>query len=316
MLHRHPLPTQRPLPRHLRSEDLSLAAAAMAAAATAGTEPATGPVLSMTPNPNAARAPHGAVAAFSPVDADTDAMHRPQPGASRPQQGDAAAPVAVLLLADVAAPSRLWGWSRIVRGGAALRGEPGLRWAKVMGSGQGGGFGLRPSPSHQGLFAVFDDHEAAQHFVDSSALVARYRASSRECCTLLLRAWSSRGSWGGQQLPLQAAVDPGGPMAALTRASIRPLKAASFWAMAPAAQAALAHAPGCRLAAGLGEAPLLRQCTVSLWDSVAAMDAYARSGAHLQAIRAAAAQRFFSESMFVRFSVLASAGRWAGRDHG
>jgi heme-degrading monooxygenase HmoA len=55
---------------------------------------------------------------------------------------------------------------------------------------------------------------------------------------------------------------------------------------------------------------------VSLWDSVAAMDAYARSGAHLAAVRAAAAQGFFSESMFLRFRLLAIEGRWQGRQHG
>ena len=41
--------------------------------------------------------------------------------------------VAVLLLADMAPGSRLWGWSRIVRGGQALRSVPGLRMAKALG---------------------------------------------------------------------------------------------------------------------------------------------------------------------------------------
>ncbi len=230
-------------------------------------------------------------------------------------------PVAALLLADVAPASRLWGWSRIVRGSRPLRSQPGLRWARVMGSGHGGGFGLRPSPSHQGVFAVFDSLASARAFVQQSNVVAAYRARSRECLSALLQPWSVRGRWGGEGLDLPAgavpqAADPTGPVLALTRASIRPLKAVPFWAMAPAAQASLLTAPGCSLAAGLGEAPLLRQCTVSLWDSVAAMDAYARSGAHLAAIRAAAAGGFFSESMFARFRLLSIEGRWQGRDHG
>jgi heme-degrading monooxygenase HmoA len=139
----------------------------------------------------------------------------------------------------------------------------------------------------------------------------------------MLQAWSVRGQWGGQTIecpPAAAQPDsahqvkvPTRPLMALTRASIRPLKAARFWAMAPAAQASLTAAPGCRLAAGLGEAPLLRQCTMSLWDSVQAMDGYARSGAHLAAIRAAAQHGFFSESMFVRFHVLALQGGWQGQ---
>ena len=70
--------------------------------------------------------------------------------------------------------------------------------------------------------------------------------------------------------------------------------------------------PGARLPAsvGLGEAPLLRQATFSLWHDQPAMDAYARSGAHLEAIRQAYSQGFFSESMFTRFRVLEIGGHW------
>jgi hypothetical protein len=67
------------------------------------------------------------------------------------------------------------------------------------------------------------------------------------------------------------------------------------------------------LAVGLGEAPLLRQATFSIWDNTAAMDAYARSGAHLTAIRNAYQGDYFSESMFVRFRVLHTEGRWQGQ---
>ena len=105
-------------------------------------------------------------------------------------------------------------------------------------------------------------------------------------------------------------------MAALTRASIRPSKLAAFWRHSPPSEASLAAAPGCTLAVGLGEAPLLRQCTFSVWESAAAMEAYARSGAHLQAIRSAYAGDFFSEAMFVRFALLELSGTWMGQRHG
>ena len=116
------------------------------------------------------------------------------------------------------------------------------------------------------------------------------------------------------QPPEAAAGDV--PVVALTRASIRLRHAMAFWRQAPAAQAALEAAPGCLLAAGLGEAPLLRQATFSLWQSVAAMDAYARGGAHLDAIRAATRGGHFSESMFVRFLPVTINGNWKGRHYG
>ena len=89
-----------------------------------------------------------------------------------------------------------------------------------------------------------------------------------------------------------------------------------FWSLSPAAESSLARAPGCLLAVGLGEAPLLRQATFSLWCDQPSMDAYARSGAHLEAIRQAYAQGFFSESMFTRFRVLGLAGHWPGIESG
>jgi heme-degrading monooxygenase HmoA len=64
---------------------------------------------------------------------------------------------------------------------------------------------------------------------------------------------------------------------------------------------------------GLGEAPLLRQATFSVWDNDAAIDAYARSGAHSVAAQGAWQRGWFSESMFARFEVLAASGRWRGR---
>ena len=221
----------------------------------------------------------------------------------------------MVVLADVAAPWRWWGWSRIVLGARSLRGVPGLQFAKVMGSGFEGGFGLRPSASRQGVFAVFDSAAAATEFVVASPVMAAYRARCSELCIAELQAWSSRGSWGGVALAPGCLPPAHGPVAALTRASIRVSKARVFWGMAPAAQTALESAPGCRLAAGLGEAPLLRQATFSVWDSVQAMDAYARSGAHLEAIKAAQREGHFSESMFVRFVPLSLQGTWRGVDH-
>jgi spheroidene monooxygenase len=75
-------------------------------------------------------------------------------------------------------------------------------------------------------------------------------------------------------------------------------------------------AEGCKLAVGLGEAPLLRQATFSLWQDTEAMNNYARTGAHMDAIKAAHEHRFFSESMFVRFVPVEFSGSWQGRSFG
>lgn len=224
--------------------------------------------------------------------------------------------MAVLLLIELAPGALLWGWTRVVLGSLPLRHIPGLRFAKALGSGHRGGFGLRPGLRRQGLFTIFDNERSADDFLTSSPAMRAYRAHAAELCIAKLRATSSRGSWNGQGLAVNSAPPASGPVASLTRASIRPHKALAFWRRSPPAEAALEQAKGCLLAMGLGEAPLLRQATFSVWENQAAMDAYARSGAHQAAIRAAYGRGYFSESMFVRFTPLLLSGRWKGRHYG
>ena len=222
---------------------------------------------------------------------------------------------AVVLLADIADASRLWGWSRIVRGPRALRRVPGLLFSKVLGSGYEGGFDLRPSPSRQGVFALFDSAESAHDFIAHSPLVHAYQERSQEFCWATLKTFSCRGSWDGLSLQATAEAPTQGPMAALTRASIKFSKAQAFWRHAPPSQTALEGVAGCQMAVGLGEAPFFRQATFSMWDSVNAMNAYARSGAHLEAIQAAQKNGYFSESMFARFVPLKVHGQWRGKHY-
>jgi hypothetical protein len=203
-----------------------------------------------------------------------------------------------------------------VRGPKTFKSIPCLRFVKMLGSGYEGGFGLRPSKSRQGVFAVFSNERAADEFIDYSELAQTYQQRSSEYLVAKLKAWSSRGSWDGSQFSAPASEPVDGPIAALTRASIQLSKAASFWRFAPAAQASLELAEGCQLAVGLGEAPFLRQATFSVWDSVAAMSAYARTGAHLDAIRAAHENQYFSESLFVRFVPISMYGTWKNRQYG
>ena len=224
--------------------------------------------------------------------------------------------VALLLLVRFRSAAIPWGLSRLVLGERAAGRAQGLRFARALGSGRDGGFGLVPSLTRQGLMCFFDDEDSALSFARSSGTARAYCAHADESLLTLLRATSCRGSWSGATLAVTASAEAGQPMASLTRAAIRPRHAARFWQHAPAAQAGVANAHGCRLAVGLGEAPLLRQATFSLWDNSAAMDAYARGGAHAAAIEGAWQQRWFSESMFVRFAPILIEGRWRGQRYG
>ena len=227
----------------------------------------------------------------------------------------AAGQVAVFLLADIDAKHRLWGYARFVIQRFFMRGVRGLVFSKVMGSGFDGGFGLRPSGSRQALFCLFADEAAADNFL-ASRIAQSYASRSREFCTAKLRAYSCKGTWSGQAIEVSASAPTSGPIATLTRASIKPLSARRFWRMQPASEVSLKQASGCLLATGVGEAPFFRQATFSLWTGVDAMNAYARTGAHLAAIQAANSGGFFSESMFARFVPLGLKGSWRGQRYG
>jgi len=238
------------------------------------------------------------------------------PASAAPLQG-----LLVVALADYQPRHKAWGWLRLAQGPRELAKVPGLRFAKVMGSGQGGGFSLRPSATHQGLITVFDQAAHAQAFLAGEHLKAM-RDRARQFWAGLMSVESARGAWDGQSwaptpegdLPTPGSALAGGqrqpPLAVLTRASIRPAQALAFWRHAPSSQRALQSAPGCLLAIGLGEAPLLRQCTFSLWRNTASMQAYAQDGAHGRAAQAAWQKDFFSESLFMRMRLLSHEGHW------
>lgn len=224
--------------------------------------------------------------------------------------------VMALMLVRWQAGALGFGLSRLVLGQRGLRRVRGLRFARVLGSGREGGFGMLPGLDHQGLVAFFDDDAAAAAFLSESAVAQAYREHAGEQLTALMRASASRGSWGGVELAATTSAPAGQPLAALTRASIRVRHARRFWSQSPATEASLRQSPGCRLAVGLGEAPLLRQATFSLWDDAQAMDGYARQGAHQRAIQGAWREGWFSESMFLRLVPLQLQGRWHGRSYG
>jgi len=228
--------------------------------------------------------------------------------------------VVVVVLFDFLPKHRSWAWLKLMQGThSMLKTIPGLLFAKVMGSGEGGGFTLRPSGTHQGLIFVFDQIQHAVDYLKSHDLQL-YREKTKEWWQGILAVNSCRGAWNqlgwqshdlGLQEELAKATSH---EVSLTRASIRASKAIAFWKYAPQAQVDLQKAPGCELAIGLGEAPVLRQCTFSLWKDTQSLVAYAHQGAHQRAIAATQKHGFFTESMFVRMKVLHMLGQWGGHN--
>lgn len=207
--------------------------------------------------------------------------------------------------------------SRMALDRPLLRRTPGLRFARLLGTGRGPGFDLGADLSRWALFCVFDSLDAYRQFeaVSPVALRQRERASERFTCALEPLRW--RGAWGGRD-PLRDAR-PGaagdGPVAVLTRAGIRARRLATFWRAATPVGRSLADHPGLLASVGIGEAPVVRQATFSIWRSHEEMEAFAyATPLHREAIARRRAERWYSEELFARFHPLWWEGSWDGRD--
>jgi hypothetical protein len=198
----------------------------------------------------------------------------------------------------------------------ALRRTPGLRFAKLLGTGSGRTFTVRDAdPLRWGLLAVWDDAAAATAF-DRGPVPGTWRRFADEQWTARLEPLATRGVWSRREPFGRPEPRPWqGPVAAVTRARLVLRRAARFWAAVPPVSADLHRAPGLRLALGIGEAPVGLQGTFSVWDSTSALNAFAyRRAPHAEVIERTQRERWYAEELFARFALLSAAGTVEGRD--
>ena len=197
-----------------------------------------------------------------------------------------------------------------------VRRTPGVRFAKLLGTGAGRTFTVSDAdPTRWGLLAAWADRPAACAFERSSTARA-WRDLASECWRVDLQPVAARGRWSGRE-PFgdPAPTRTAGPVAAVTRARIVPRKAVRFWSAVPPVSADLHTTAGLLAALGIGEAPVGLQGTFSLWRDADALRAFAHRGAaHREVLARTATEGWYAEELFARFAVVGSTGTLDGRD--
>lgn len=196
----------------------------------------------------------------------------------------------------------------------------GLRFSKLMGTGIN--FGLIPDLSTYVFLGVWDTDDAARSFPQTDAYQHMSRGT-QQISTLHLQTQRAHGLWDGQN-PFSESVSRSvgqsenppterqttAPVAVLTRANIRPRALPDFWRHVPQARQRLAdHADDLLFGIGIGELPIVQQCTISVWRDAAAVDRYAyRQSGHKEVVRLTRERKWYSEELFARFRVVRAEG--------
>lgn len=196
----------------------------------------------------------------------------------------------------------------------ALRRVDGLRFGKLLGTGRGDTMTTSADLRRWAVFAVWDDEHALARLGDFGG---RW-ADAAERYDVTMTPLGAHGSWGGED-PFAgthaAGDDHGGPVAVVTRATVRLRRLPAFLRSVPAVEATMAGAPGLLAAVGVGEVPVGRQATFSLWSDPASVRSFAYAHpAHASVVERTRSDDWYGEEWFARLRPRAASGTWGGVD--
>lgn len=194
--------------------------------------------------------------------------------------------------------------------------QKGCTFWKLLGSGHNGTFDLQPDWQQWGLLAVWEDKDDYYHFAESSFVSRWWKFLGTESWTVLCEPLQSHGKWDGKEPfgnPNITAIT--GPVAVLTRATIRMSRLKNFWGHVDEVAELMVGAPGYITSFGVGEAPVYRQATFSIWESMEQMKTFAYgSKQHAEVIKKTRSEGWYSEELFARFRIIESIGTLNGKD--
>ncbi|MGR3502076.1 spheroidene monooxygenase [Pseudaestuariivita sp.] len=209
--------------------------------------------------------------------------------------------------------TRAWALGMMGAGRFLLPRVPDIGFWKLCGAGKGEGFTPTANMATVAILATWPDRAAAETGTQTCDPFTRYAAKADESWTVYLNTIRSFGAWSGTAPFEVTAPTTTGPLAALTRATLKPGIAAQFWKHVPGISSVIGSDPNVAFKIGIGEVPLMHQVTFSIWPDTAAMAAFARKdGPHARAIQAVRTGQWFREELYARFAIAGDHGTWGG----
>jgi hypothetical protein len=202
----------------------------------------------------------------------------------------------------------------------AVRNTPGLRFVKLLGTGDARTFTPKDAdPRLWGVFSVWESPDAAMRFSEEHRVIRSWQRFAHETAVWQMRPLRWKGEWSGKT-PFGSVrghtddhAEWPGPTAVITRARIRPRQLRSFLQAVPPVAADIQRAEGLVFSVGIGEAPIGLQATFSVWQSADAIDQFAyREKPHQAVVKRTATDGWYAEEMFARFAVVSATGTVKG----
>ncbi len=191
-----------------------------------------------------------------------------------------------------------------------------LTFWKLLGCGKNGSFDKSPDWRQWALLTVHPSPNNTALPIIPPFITQWWNILGCEKWTLLLEPIEGHGVWDGKPVfgILPKNSDYAGPICILTRATIRISKLARFWSHVNPIAEQMAGAEGFITSVGIGELPLIKQATFSIWTSKEAMKQFAyKMKDHADVVRKTHQEKWYSEDMFVRFRPISSTGSLNGK---
>ncbi|MGL6267396.1 MAG: hypothetical protein ACRC2O_05700, partial [Chitinophagaceae bacterium] len=202
-----------------------------------------------------------------------------------------------------------------------------MQFHKLLGCGKNGSFDIKPDWNQWAILVFMSElpdlqsiHEktADIHTILYGPFISKWwNWFNCETWTITLELIDGHGSWDGKKLfsEIKDTKKSDGPVAVLTRATIKLSKVRDFWQNVAPVSNQMKFASGLITSVGIGEMPLLRQATFSIWESMDHMKSFAYSmHEHREVIKKTRKEKWYSEDMFLRFRPMMTFGSLKGQN--